>query len=203
MSACPGTAAIMGNGTPAVTAAIPKPCRRPFGQACGPEIPAAAMTVATFRCAVALDIGQSESFTRHGEASQSRCTISRSHASSAAWRTAGSLCFSVDRGQQLIGDDRDLGAGLGIVAVKHGLSGRHGARVGLPPGDRGLKVGTGYSAAASRTSLPSSVPSIRRVITNAAPRQPSVPPDGRRSDRSRPIYRRATAAGQSEGTAGT
>ena len=44
MSAWPSTAVVVGSGTPVVTAATAGPCRCAFGQACGPEIPAALMT---------------------------------------------------------------------------------------------------------------------------------------------------------------
>ncbi len=46
------------SGTPAPAAAMPKPCRRPFGQAWGPSMPASAMILAIFRWAVARDQAQ-------------------------------------------------------------------------------------------------------------------------------------------------
>ena len=46
---------IVGSGTLAATAAMPKPCRRPFGDAWGPLMPASAMVLVIFRWAVARD----------------------------------------------------------------------------------------------------------------------------------------------------
>ena len=53
--AWPRAAAMVGSGTPAATAAMPKPCRRLFGQAWGPSMPASVMILAIFRWAVARD----------------------------------------------------------------------------------------------------------------------------------------------------
>ena len=84
----PSTAAIVGNGTPAATAAMPKAWRSPFGQACGPEIPAHSMTATMRRWPVARDQGQSGSPARLGRTPRSPWTSSRARSVSAGSGTS-------------------------------------------------------------------------------------------------------------------
>ena len=49
VGAGPKAVAVVGSGTSAVTAAMPKPSRRLFGQACGPSMSASAMILPIFR----------------------------------------------------------------------------------------------------------------------------------------------------------
>ena len=77
-----GGAAIVGSGTPAATAAMPKPSRRPFGHAWGPSTPASAMVLAIFRWAVARDQGQRGLPSAFAGVERSAWTSSRARSSS-------------------------------------------------------------------------------------------------------------------------